>query len=473
MRNKTTRVLLRILLIVLAAALVFGAVYPAFAAVPPVDEEKVTAQAVILFDQETGQILYSKNADEKLAPASTTKLMTCVLAMEHAKLEDEVKVGQEVQVVGTRMGLKPGDTVTVESLLYGMLLVSGNDAAAAMAVHIAGSLEAFAEMMNEKAAELGMKDSHFVTVSGRDAEGHLVTAADMLLITREALKYETITKIAKMTTATVSTVDGKKSYELKSTNRLLYSGEGIGDGVDYRYRYATGLKTGSTPNAGKCIVATAEKDGQKLGVLIYGDQSDEGVDRWSICPYLFDYGFENYTNIDTAELIGQGELRVAVEGAAVGENLDGTVVCELKDPFSAEGNTVMTVPRESADSLLSYTITPSPGVRAPLKKGAVVGTIEYKMDDEVVFSGQVVAASDVMSQQEYDTQIVQPVDPEEVDERPKVATAAMWWWLLVPAALIIFLIVRAIVKRRRRRYIRRRGYVPHRWHRKKHRRRRY
>lgn len=455
MKNK---LLFRILIMILAAALVFTTVYAAFAAGPQVDEEKITPNAVILFDQETGQVIYSKNADEKIAPASTTKLLTTVLALENAELDEEVKVGNEVQVSGTTMGLEPGDTVTVETLIYGMLLPSGNDAAAAIAVHIAGSIEGFTQMMNDKAAEIGMKDSHFVTVSGKDAEGHLVTANDMMILTRYALQYELISEISQVTTTTRETVDGKRVFELQNTNRLIHSGEGIGDSVDYKYKYATGLKTGSTPNALRCLVATAEKDGQKLGVLIYGDASEDGIARWSVAKYLFEFGFDNYVNVDVSTLVDEQELRVSIPGAAVGENMDGKVRCQVG---TQSGGQMITVSREAAEAKLTCNIKVDEGVAAPLAVGDVVGTIEYKLDGEVICSGQAVAAEAVMTQEEYDKLMVKPLEPVELEEEEEQKkTGSIWWWLLIPIALIAFIIIRAVVVRRqRRRYSRRRTQV--------------
>ena len=196
MKNK---VLLRVIAVAFVVVLIVSCICSvALAAAPAMDESLITAPAAMLFDRDTGRVLYAKNIDKQLAPASTTKLMTAVLALEHCQLTDEVTVGNEVQLSGTCMGLKPGDTVTVETLLYGMFLVSGNDAAEALGVHISGSREKFAELMNQKAQELGMENSHFVNACGKDAEGHMVTVRDMAALARYACQYDLLFTIAQI-----------------------------------------------------------------------------------------------------------------------------------------------------------------------------------------------------------------------------------------------------------------------------------
>jgi len=438
--------------IIFVIALILSVVLYAVQAAPAVDETDISDDfAVMLLDQETGRVLYKQNEDKPIAPASTTKVLTAVVAMENCKLEDEVKVGDEVNVIGTKMGLKPGDKVTVETLLYGVFLASGNDAAAALAVHVSGSLEDFAKLMNDKAKELGMKDSHFVTVSGVDNEEHLVTASDMARLTRHAFQYDIFFEIAQTKTTTRKSVDGKTEYDLENTNRLIYTGKNGGNGKDYTYKYATGLKTGSTPHAGKCLIATAEKDGRRLIALVFGDKSEEDVKRWSIAKMLFDHGFDNFENVDIHSLIPAEELRLSVEGAAITEELDGMVQCV---PVTESGKEVITLDKDLANDQIGFQIVPKEGLKAPVKAGEIVGTIEYTLGEQVIYSSDVEAAADVMSREEYEKLIVKELDPVDLEEEGNAIPAeVLWVWLIVPVGLIIFLIVRAVLiknKRKRR-----------------------
>lgn len=463
----------KILAIILVFAFVFSAVYVAFAA-SEVDEEKMTAKSIMLIDQQTGEILYAKNAEARIAPASTTKIMTALVALEKVNLDDEVTVGTEVKVTGSSMGLKPGQTVTVRDLLYGMFLMSGNDAAAALAVHVAGSTDAFAELMNQKAAALGMEHSHFVTVSGRDNEEHYVTASDMALLAREACNNETIMEFAGTTTYSCTTVDKTTTFDMKTTNYLIYTpvpdDPEAAAPTSYEYEYATGLKTGSTPDAGGCVVATAEKDGQKLIALVFGDESDKGHERWGIAAELFNYGFENYKNIKLADLADN--LTVKVPGAAVSEEMDGTVQCV---PVAENGSEYLTVPRDMSEEDVQCSVSAGKDVAAPVTQGDVVGTVEISVAGKVVFHGNLQAASDVMSEEEYKKLTEGPVtsmEPVDIEDTPQnKASGYVWLWLIVPVGLIVFLIIRYFIAKGRRRRYHSRGGTRYRYRSK--RRRRY
>ena len=267
---------------------------------------------------------------------------------------------------------------------------------------------------------------------------------------------------------------------MENTNRLIYKGaekEGV-TLPDYTYAYATGLKTGSTPNAGKCIVATAEKDGQRLIALVFGDTSNEGVERWKMAANLFDYGFANYKNVEASSLVDAAQMRMEVPGAAVSaqEGLDGTVECV---PATGNGQQLITVDRNMPeDQQVQATLTPKEGLAAPVQKGDVIGTVTYTLGEETLYTSEVTAASEVMSQEEYDKLIVKPLDPVDLEEQnsQKLPSKYLWIWLIVPVGLIVFLILRAIVVRRRRhRYIRgrRRGNSRAAVYRRRRRRRRY
>ncbi|MBQ8614350.1 MAG: D-alanyl-D-alanine carboxypeptidase [Ruminiclostridium sp.] len=236
----------------------------------------ITAQSAILINADTGEILYEKNAHEQRAMASTTKIMTALLTIEAGQPDKRfIADSMAIRVEGTSMGLKEGDIVTRRALCYGMLLPSGNDAANAAAVNVAGSISAFADMMNKKAAEIGMKNTHFVTPSGLDADGHYSTAYDMAILTAYAMKNEDFRKICGLTSASLEYGNPPYKRTLYNSNKLLKQYEGC-----------IGVKTGFTDNARRCLVSAAERDGITLIAVTLNAPDD-----WKDHSAMLDYGF--------------------------------------------------------------------------------------------------------------------------------------------------------------------------------------
>ena len=215
---------------------------------------EVNAEAAVVMDADSGRLLYAQNPDKRLANASTTKIMTALLTLEQPDQDRYFTVDSDaIQVEGTTMGLQPGDSVTLHQLAAGMLLPSGNDAANAAAVEIAGSEEAFVRLMNQRAAELGLENTQFRNPSGLDAEEHYSTAYDMALLARAALQNPLFAGIAASRRMTVSYGQPPYARSLLNHNRLLSL-----------YGDAIGVKTGFTKKAGRCLVSAAEKDGVRL-----------------------------------------------------------------------------------------------------------------------------------------------------------------------------------------------------------------
>ena len=223
----------------------------------PVSAVSSSAKAAAVINGDTGEALYAQNADMRLPMASTTKIMTSLLLCEHGNLRNEITVTADMlRVEGSSMGLLPGDTVTLHDLLYGMLLASGNDAANVTAIAISGSVTAFAELMNKRAAELGLKNTHFVTPSGLDAEEHYTTARELALLAAFALKNEEFAKAAASKTATLCYGNPPYKRTISNHNKLLKLYDG-----------AIGVKTGFTKKSGRCLVSAARRDG-KLAVAV-------------------------------------------------------------------------------------------------------------------------------------------------------------------------------------------------------------
>ena len=234
----------------------------------------ISAASAILIDGESGRVLYAQNAEEERPIASITKLMTALVAVEsHPDLSEVVTIRPEwTGVEGSSMYLKAGEELTLEALLYGLLLASGNDAAVAIAGFCAGDVDTFVAWMNDKAAELGMEHTHFENPNGLNDEGHYSTAADMAALARVVMEHEALAKIVGTRSITVA------GRTLTNHNKLLW-----------RYEGCTGLKTGYTDRAGRTLVSCAERDGQRLIAVTLNDPND-----WADHAALFDYGFAHY-----------------------------------------------------------------------------------------------------------------------------------------------------------------------------------
>lgn len=242
-------------------------------------ELSVQARAAILIEAESGRVLYEQNADERLPMASTTKVMTALIAVEHCAMDEIVTAGPNASgVEGTSIYLSEGEKLTMREMLQGLMLRSGNDAAVAIAEHIAGDTEAFASLMNARARMLGA-DANFVTPNGLDAAGHGASARAMALIAREAMQNESFRELVSMQEAVIPWVDNEYSRVLRNKNRLLDEYDG-----------ATGVKTGFTKKAGRCLIFSAERDGMELiGVVM------NCPDWFGEAERLLDWGFANFS----------------------------------------------------------------------------------------------------------------------------------------------------------------------------------
>ncbi len=248
----------------------------------------VQAQAAVLMEKQTGAVLYEENAHEQLEPASVTKVMTLLLVMEaidsgRLRYDDVVTVSAyAASMGGSQTWMKENEQMSVTDMLKAVAVVSANDGSVALAEHLAGSEEAFVALMNQRAGELGMEDTHFVNCTGLPAQGHVTSAYDIALMSRELI--ENHPDIRQFTTIWMDTIrDG--AFQLSNTNKLIRYYEG-----------ATGLKTGSTDSAGYCLSATAEREGMELIAVVLGSETSE--QRFESAKSLLNYGFNNYTLLD-------------------------------------------------------------------------------------------------------------------------------------------------------------------------------
>ena len=330
-----------------ALLLIFCFLAPAARAAGP---GSLSASAAVLMDGESGRVLYAHNAHERRPIASITKLMTALAAVELCPdLSRQVTVRREwTGIEGSSMYLKPGERLTVEELLYGLLLSSGNDAAAAVAGACCGSQEAFVAKMNETAAALGMADTHFANPSGLDEEGHYSTAYDMALLARAVLEREELAAIASTRTATVA------DRYLANHNKLLW-----------RYEGCTGLKTGYTERSGRTLVSSAQREGQTLIAVTLNAPND-----WTDHTRLLDYGFETYPR----RLVLEGERRWLIPcGGSLCPAAAVTAGADVYYPL-AEGET------------LTLELSLPERVEAPVAAGVRLGTVRLTLAGETVLT---------------------------------------------------------------------------------------
>lgn len=339
---------------------------------------EITSPSAILMEAAGGNIIWEKDADTRRAPASVTKVMTLLLifdALEEGKiaLEDDVQTSEyAASMGGSQVFLEPGETQTVDTLIKCIAVASANDACVAMAEYISGSEEAFVEQMNQRAEGLGMMNTHFVNCNGLDTDGHETTARDIALMSRELIiHYPKIHEYSMiwMDTITHTTRKGTSEFGLTNTNKLTR-----------QYAYATGLKTGSTGNAGFCVSATAEKDGVELIAVIMG--ADNSKDRFQDAVKLLDYGFGKCTFYVDDEVKNVAEVPVA---GGIQEEVPAHMVGEFcyVDTTGADLSQV----RRKAEV--------KKGLQAPVGKGDPAGEMVYYLNGKEIGRQKLVASKNV------------------------------------------------------------------------------
>lgn len=327
---------------------------------------QLVGEAYILMDVKTGQVLYEKDARKRMDPASTTKIMTAIVALEQGSMEDIIAVGAKPPMTeGSNINLRQGERLTLEQMLYGLLLNSGNDAASAIAESIEGDVPAFIKLMNQKAEEIGAEDTHYVNPHGLTDDNHKTTAYDLALIGRYAIlnlpKFREIvsTKYKKIPQSDYL------NRQLENTNHLLWSYEG-----------ADGIKTGYTSAAGRTLVASATRDGWQLLAVVMKSGWD---DIWTDAASLLDYGFDNFQPV---KLAPKGEI-VRTEKVRYGSS---DIEIEALQDFS------IIVPKGVS---VTKKIILEQDLTAPIKSGTTLGKLEFFQDGENLGHVNLIAAEDV------------------------------------------------------------------------------
>ncbi|WP_233566639.1 D-alanyl-D-alanine carboxypeptidase family protein [Cohnella endophytica] len=329
-----------------------------------VTDMAASAKSAILMDADSGTVIYEKNSDISLPPASITKIMTMLLVMEaldegKLKLTDKVQASEYASSMGgSQIFLEPGEEMTVDEMLKGVAMASGNDASVALAEKLAGSEQQFVAMMNEKARDLGMKNTKFVNCNGLPAEGHVSSARDIALMSRELLKYEGITKYTGMYQDYLRK-SSPKPFWLVNTNKLVrfYSG-------------ADGLKTGFTSEAKFCLSATARRDNLRLIAVVMGEPNTKT--RNAEVSHLFDYAFAQYTNIPLYKK-GDPIGTLTVQKGKVD-----------KIPLTAKHSYSVLLKKGDAGKGIRQELVLEPNIKAPVEIGQPIGKLIVYRGDEVL-----------------------------------------------------------------------------------------
>ncbi len=322
----------------------------------------VSAKSAIVIEASTGKVIWSKNADERLPMASTTKIMTALVALENCDIDKIVEVSpQAVGIEGSSIYLYAGEKLSMENLLYALLLESANDAAAAIAIEVGGSIENFAEMMNAKAEELGLENTHFKNPHGLDDPEHYTSASDLAKIAACALKNSKFKEIVSTYKKTIPLNETEGVRLLINHNKMLKNYDG-----------AIGMKTGFTKKSGRCLVSAAERDNVQIIAVTLDAPND-----WQDHKSMLDYGFSLF---ECRALCGQDELRIT--HPVVG-GTDSYTVLTNKQPVS------VIVPKNSAE--IESTIELFRFSYAPVSQNQVLGKIVYTLDGEIVGESELYA----------------------------------------------------------------------------------
>ena len=328
----------------------------------------INSQVALIYDRTGKRILFEKNGKKQFKMASTTKIMTATVVLENAKLDDVVTIENKAAWTGgSRLGLKKDDKITVHDLLYGLLLVSGNDAAVALAIHVGGSVEGFAEMMNNKAKELGLTNTHFVTPHGLDEDEHYTTAEELAKMADYAMGIPKFKEIVNTKTYTVRINNNPKT--LTNTNELLGSLSGV-----------YGIKTGFTNGAGRCLVTGCKRGNLDIITVVLG--ADTKKIRTSDSIKLIEYAFKNFQLVDVEEkVLQQFEKwnRINSNRIIINKCKNSNIKLELDEI----NNKKMAIKNTDLDNI-TIEINAIYYFEAPLEKNQIIGTAKVKLGEEVI-----------------------------------------------------------------------------------------
>ena len=331
------------------------------------EEPNLNSRAAIIYDRNSKEVIYGKEENTKRKMASTTKIMTCMVVLEKGELTDTVIVSKKAAGTGgSRVGLKTGDKVSVQDLLYGLMLCSGNDAAVALAEHVGGSVEGFADLMNEKARQLNLSNTHFVTPHGLDNEEHYTTAYELAIMTDNALKNNTFSSIVGTKNITIN-INGKPR-NLSNTNELLGSMAGV-----------YGVKTGFTNGANRCLVTSCKRENLDIITVVLGADTKKFRTQDSI--KLINYAMNNYKEIDMENKIQDEFQKWKKENKDkiyINKGVKNTTEYKLEEQL----NNYITI-KNTQENDVKIEINTLNYYEAPLQEGTTIGVLTVKVSGQV------------------------------------------------------------------------------------------
>ncbi len=418
----------RLLYMIMTVAVLFCAM-PVAGAEQELDMEDLVAQHVVLMDYDSGRILLEKSATEQTYPASTTKLMTALLAAEALDLSAVVTISEtaaDVELDSSNLGFKPGEQLTVEELLYALLVYSANDAANALAEAVSGDIPSFVALMNEKASEWGLSGTHFCNPHGYHDPNHYITAKDLAVLMRRVVQNQTVLKVLSTPVYEMPPTNLQPDKRtLINTNSMITTRREMG----YLYEPVKAGKTGYTSDAGHCLAAYAEKDGKRLISVVLNSKMEDGKNEsFEDTEQLLRYGFNTYspqTVVKVSEIVESAPVKWSEAGQAALLS-ETTLSVMLSDAEMEKGV-------EKAVALTEE-------LKAPLSKGDVVGTVEYRMDGVPLGTVSLTVAEDV------------PFSFMTMAGHVcRVVFTNPFFWIGVAALLVLWIVLRAMKRRRRRR----------------------
>ena len=415
------------------------------AAASPLPDFTVNAKAALLIDLNTGRSIYEQNADEKIYPASLTKIMTCLLALENGNLSDIVTVTEDafadLDSGSSTAGVQVGEQMTLENMLYCMMVESGNESANVIAQHIGGTIPDFVQMMNERAYELGCTNTHFMNPHGLHNESHYTTARDLSRIVEAALKSANFREITNTAEYTLPATNLSDERILKTTNLLIFQNSGN----RYYYPKAIGIKTGYTTPAGRCVISAAKSDGMYLLGIICGAETtvletgDIQMESFPEAIRLFNYGFDNFSYVSVLSPL-YPVAQVSVLNSAGAE----AVAVSPKDDIQ------ILLPNGYDEAQLDVNIElTNESVEAPVQESDVLGhaTVSY--------NGELLAETDLLA--------IADVARSEISAMKSDTAAYMqrnWWkWIVLIIVIVVLLFAGLYVWASIRRRIRRRQHI--------------
>lgn len=340
-------------------------------------EPQTYSRAVVVYDRASKTVIYGKNENEVRAMASTTKIMTAIILLENADLSTTVEVSQKAaNTGGSRLGLKTGDKITLNDLLYGLMLCSGNDAAVQIAETVGGSIEDFAELMNKKADELGLENTKYVTPHGLDADGHHTTAYELAVLTDYALNNEMFAKVVNTKEYTV-TINGYPK-NLSNTNELLGYLEGV-----------NGVKTGFTNGALRCLVTSTLRNNFNIVTVVLG--ADTKKIRTTDSIKLIEYTYQNYEQVDVSKLV---EEKFEEWKKTYNITINKGIKNEINTKLGAQQYTVYPIKKEDKENI-NIEIYDVNYAEAPLLENTKLGYIQIKIDGKILYTVDILASEDV------------------------------------------------------------------------------